>query len=245
MVVKLHNHQARSGQPVFLNKPTVTVRAHCRTDGLVYISTPEHELRPCRKMSLDRGNHQAGYGGPLLRCQNPQPTVKVRRYQMDWCTSVLLNTNYGRAAKCPSMAATTRSWLWWSSPPLPEPAADGEGPPVSDGLVYISTPEHELRCRVPRWRQPPGWLWWSSPPLPEPAADEGPPVSDGPVYISTPEHELLPCRKIALDGGNHQAGYGGPLLRCQNPQPTVKVRRYQMDWFTSVLLNTNYGRAAK
>ena len=149
MVVKLHNHQARSGQPVFLNKPTVTVRAHCRTDGLVYISTPEHELRPCRKMSLDRGNHQAGYGGPLLRCQNPQPT------------------------------------------------------------------------------------------------GEGPPVSDGPVYISTPEHELRSCRKMSLDGGNHQAGYGGPLLRCQNPQPTVKVRRYQMDWCTSVLLNTNYGRAAK
>ena len=28
VVVELRDHQARSGQPVFLNEPTVTVRAH-------------------------------------------------------------------------------------------------------------------------------------------------------------------------------------------------------------------------
>ena len=189
MVVELHNHQARSGQPVFLNEPTVTVRAYCSTDGLVYISTPEHELRPCRKMSLDGGNHQAGYGGPLLRCQNPQPTGKVRRYQMDWCTSVLLNTNYGRAAKCPSIAATTRL------------------------VMVVLSSAARTRSRRGRSAGITGVHQYS--------------------WTAVPQNSPLEATTRLV------------MVVCQNPQPTVKVRRYQMDWCTSVLLNTNYGRAAK
>ena len=45
------------------------------------MSTSEHGLRSCCEKVLQRGNDQLLYCALFLRCTDPQPAMKVGRYQ--------------------------------------------------------------------------------------------------------------------------------------------------------------------
>ena len=61
--------------------PDSIVKAHYSTDGLMYISTLNTGSRTCRKIALDRCDHQVRNRGPVLRGGHPQAAMEVRRYQ--------------------------------------------------------------------------------------------------------------------------------------------------------------------
>ena len=58
-----------------------TVQMYLCSDGLLNISTSEHNLWPRLKIALKGGDHQCGDVRPFLGCHHSQPVMKVCWYQ--------------------------------------------------------------------------------------------------------------------------------------------------------------------